>query len=191
MSVENRTETHWYVLRDLKRPNSKSPAYKVLQEIPSVKVFVPLKQQIFQEFGKRVIRWIPFMPDLLFVYGNQEQLQPIMQRIDRLQFRYVRGKQHEPMTIADLAMDNFIRAVELSDRVEYYTLDEVSAHLYGKQIRIIGGCLNGLTGRLMTKRGSRVKRLIIELEACNLAAAVQIEPEYIQLLNDEHKRMEA
>ena len=51
-------DDRWYVLRDLARPNAKNPAYKQLQAMPEMKdcVFVPLKQHVFMEFGKRVVR---------------------------------------------------------------------------------------------------------------------------------------
>ena len=69
-----------YVLRDLARPNAKRPAYKQLQEMPEMKdsFFVPLKQQVFVEFGKRVVRLVPFMADLLFVHKSREELDPII-----------------------------------------------------------------------------------------------------------------
>ncbi|MDD6827450.1 MAG: hypothetical protein PUE12_15355, partial [Oscillospiraceae bacterium] len=68
------------------------------------------------------------------------------------------------------------------DNVEYFSYDEVSPRIYGKQIRIIGGRLNGFEGRLMSKRGSKDKRLLIDLQECNLSAGIQVESEYIQLL---------
>ena len=57
------TDDCWYVLRDLARPNAKNPAYKQLQEMPEMKdcVFVPLKQCAFVEFGKRVVRSVPYV----------------------------------------------------------------------------------------------------------------------------------
>ena len=76
----------------------------------------------------------------------------------------------------------FRRAVEQTDNVEYFSYEDVSPRLYGKQIRIIGGCLNGFEGRLMSKRGSKYKRLLIDLQECNLSAAIQVESEFIQLL---------
>ena len=66
--------------------------------------------------------------------------------------------------------------------MEYYSYNEVSPLLYGKQIRIIGGRLNGVTGRLMSKRGSKSKRLLIDLQECNLSAAILVETEYIQII---------
>ena len=76
-----------------------------------------------------------------------------------------------------------MRAVKEIDLVEYYSYDEVSPRIYGKQIRIIGGRLNGFEGRLMSKRGSKHKRLLIDLKECNLSASIQVESEYIQLFS--------
>ena len=86
------------------------------------------------------------------------------------------------MSVRDAEFRKFKKAVEQTDKVEYYSYDEVSPQLYGKQIRIIGGPLNGFEGRLMSKRGSKFKRLLIDLRECNLSAAIQVEAEYIQLI---------
>ncbi|MGN0281661.1 MAG: UpxY family transcription antiterminator [Prevotella sp.] len=178
-------EDYWYVLRDLARPNAKNPAFKQLQELPCMKgcVFIPMKQQVFMEFGKHVVRSIPFMSDLIFVHKSRVVLDPIIQGFELLQYRYVRGgKQFEAMTVRHDDMEKFMKAVKEHEMVEYYSYDEVSPRLYGKQIRIIGGRLSGFEGRLMSKRGSKSKRLLIDLKECNLSAAIQVEAEYIQLL---------
>ena len=178
-------EDRWYVLRDLARPNAKRPAYKQLQEMPEMQgcVFIPMRQHVFTEFGKRVVHLIPYMPDLVFVHKSKEELDPIVRKMALLQYRFVRGgKQYEAMTVRHASMERFMHAVKEIDMVEYYSYDEVSSKLYGKQIRIICGRLNGFEGRLMSKRGSKHKRLLIDLKECNLSAAIQVESEYIQLL---------
>ena len=50
-----------------------------------------------------------------------------------------------------------------------------------RQVAIIGGPLDGYTGTLVTVRGSRRKRLLVEIPML-LAAAVEVEPEYIRLM---------
>ena len=179
------TDDCWYVLRDLARPNAKNPAYKQLQAMPELAecVFIPMKQRVFMEFGKRVVRFIPFMPDLVFVHKSKEELDPIVRKMELLQYRYVRGgKQFEALSVRAKDFEKFKEAVEQTDNVEYFSYDEVSPRLYGKHIRIVGGRLNGFEGRLMSKRGSKTKRLIIDLEDCNLSAAIQVESDYIQLI---------
>ena len=179
------TDDCWYVLRDLARPNAKNPAYKQLQEMPDMKdcVFVPLKQCAFVEFGKRVVRSVPYMPDLVFVHKTRAELDPVVRSMELLQYRYVRGgRQFEAMAVPHEVMVRFMEAVRQAKSVEYFSYDQVSPHFYGKQIRIVGGRLDGLVGRLMGKRDSKVKRLLIDLEECNLSAAIQVEAEYIQLI---------
>ena len=185
METEKALEDRWYVLRDLARPNAKNPAYKQLQAMPEMAgcVFIPMKQRVFTEFGKRVVRFVPYMPDLLFVHKSKKELDPIVHDIELLQYRYVRGgKQFEAMSVRAQDFEKFREAVEQIDNVEYYSYEEVSPQLYGKKIRIIGGRLNGFEGRLMSKRGSKFKRLLVDLRECNLAAAMQVESEFIQLM---------
>jgi hypothetical protein len=50
-----------------------------------------------------------------------------------------------------------------------------------RRIRIVGGNMDGYEGKLLSVRGSRVKRLLVELSTY-LVAAVEVNPEYIQLL---------
>ena len=66
------------MLRDLARPNATKPAYKQLQEMPEMAgcVFVPLKQNVFKDFGKRVVRFVPYMSDLVFVHKSKEESEP-------------------------------------------------------------------------------------------------------------------
>lgn len=179
------SEDRWYVLRDLARPNAKNPAYKRLQAMPEMAdcVFVPLKQRVYVEFGKRVVRFVPFMPDLVFVHKPKEELDPIVRDMELLQYRYVRGgKQFEALSVRARDFEKFREAVEQTDNVEYYSYEEVSPQIYGKQIRIIGGRLNGFEGRLMSKRGSKHKRLLVDLKECNLSAAIHVESDFIQLV---------
>lgn len=51
----------------------------------------------------------------------------------------------------------------------------------GRNIRMIGGALDGYEGKLQTIRGSKTKHLIIILPSL-LAVSVEINDEYIELL---------
>ena len=84
-------EDRWYVLRDLARPNAKNPAYKQLQAMPEMEgcVFVPLKQQMFVEFGKHIVRYIPYMPDLIFVHKPKEELDTIVRGMKPVSYTHL------------------------------------------------------------------------------------------------------
>ena len=85
------------------------------------------------------------------------------------------------MTVTDKDMNDFIRAVESSSRPQFYRPEEITPDMRKRKTRIIGGRLNNYEGFLLTVRGSKRRRLIVEIPTL-LAAAVEVEPEYIQLL---------
>lgn len=133
----------WFVMRDLKRPNAKEPAYKQLGEL-DVEIFTPLRWHLSIKKGKREREQKPFIQDLLFVHDTKKHLDSIVERIPTLQYRYQRGKGYRsPMTVSDNDMERFIHAVESSANPYYYLPDELTSAMYGRKIRIIGGNLNG------------------------------------------------
>ena len=170
----------WYVMRDLKRANAKVPAYKLLKEM-KMEVFVPMKWHLVTRKGMRIREEVPFIQDLLFVHETQNNLDAVVEKIPTLQYRWLRGTWREPMTVADTDMERFIRAVDATESPRYYLPEEITPVMYGRKIRIEGGPLNGYEGRLLTTRGSKVKRLLVELEGF-LSVGVEVDPEYIQLI---------
>ncbi len=169
-------------MRDLKRPNSLEPAWKVLPGL-GVRVYTPMSEQIVRRNGRKESELRPIMPDLLFVEGDRKDLDVIVARISTLQYRYVKGKaQGTVMSVRDEEMEAFIRATEsYGDRVKYYTAGEITPEMMGKEIRIIGGPLDGMHGRLLKKRGLRSKQLVVDLEGI-LTATVTVEPELIEII---------
>ena len=176
----NEETVRWYVMRDLKRLNAKEPAYKLL-EGKKMEVFVPKVWKLRVRQGKRVREEVPFIPDLLFVHETRMNLDPIVEKTPTLQYRWLRNTWREPMTVLDADMERFIRAVSQSESPRYYLPEEITPQMYGRKIRIVGGPLDGYEGSLLTTRGSKVKRLLVELKDF-LAVGVEVNPEYIQLV---------
>ena len=170
----------WYVLRDLSRPNSKLSAFDKLTG-KGIKCFTPLVRKVVTQGGKQEWKDVPYMRDLLFAHSTHDVLDPFMAPGLRLQYRYVPGGFKEPMTVREADMDCFIRAVSSSISPKYYRPEEITPAMRNRRIRIIGGPLHGYEGSLVTVRGTTVKRLLVELPML-LAAAVEVEPEFIQLL---------
>lgn len=177
----------WYVLRDLKRSNAKDPAYKVLQSERyglQDKIFTPMVQRKVKFFGKESVQWVPYMSDLLFVYENRLVLDSIIETIPTLQYRFTKGNGYNnPLIVRNEDMATFIEAVKCSERVEYIKPEEISVQMYGSRIRVIGGALSGVEGRLLKRRGKRTKSLILELPGV-LSALISVEAEYIQLIDE-------
>ena len=170
----------WFVMRDLKRRNAKLPAYKLFESL-GIKVFTPMVWKLVVRHGKRCKEEVPFMQDLLFIHDTRQAVDPIVEKYDTLQYRYIRGGYKVPMTVRENEMQHFIHAVESSENPRYYTPEEITPDMIGREVRIVGGPLDGYEGHLQKVQGARVKRLFVELPNL-LTAAVEVQPEYIQLL---------
>ncbi len=179
-AVSGNDACQWFVMRDLTRPNAKLPAYKLLDGL-NIRTFTPMVWKLMLNHGKRERRQLPFIHDLLFVYASRAALDSVVETTPMLQYRYLRGGYKMPMSVRAAPMHRFIHAVGLSSSPQYYRPDEVTPAMRNRRIRIIGGNLDGYEGSLITTRGSKVKRLLVEIPML-LAATVEVETEFIQLL---------
>ena len=177
-------EKKWYVLRDLKRANAKERAYHLLRSMnnPPLEVYTPMTRRPVTHGGRREYVEVPYICDLLFVYENREVLDPIVNRINTLQYRFVKGgKRNAPMVVRNQDMNSFIAVANSNEKIKYYSPEEITPAMYGRKIKIRGGSLDGMEGRLMTTRGSKVKRLVVELPGI-LAIAAEVCAEQIQFI---------
>ena len=172
--------SQWFAMRDLKRRHAKLPAYQLFENL-KIPYFTPMVHCLTLVNGKRIAREVPFMQDLLFVKDTREHLDSIVEDTPKLQYRYKLGVQHTPIIVPTADMERFIFAVRSSASPQFYALNEVTPAMVDRKIRIIGGLLDGYTGTLVTLRGSKTRRLLVMLPAL-LAASVEVEPEYIQLI---------
>lgn len=175
------TDKKWYALRDLKRPNALKRAWEMFED-RKMEVFTPKKWVLVTVKGERKPKEVAFIPDLLFVHESRDVLDPVIESTETLQYRFRKyGAQNEPIVVPDDDMERFINAVSVSKSPKYYLPEDITMTMYGREIRIIGGPLNGYEGSLITTRGSKTKRLLVELKGF-LAVGVEVDPEYIQLI---------
>ena len=146
-----------------------------------IRYFTPTEPRVVEVGGKKVDRVVPIIQDMLFVYDTREHLDPIIEKVPTLQYRYKRGEYNTPIIVRSDDMERFIYAVNSVDSPKYYSPDEITPEMRKRKIRIIGGKLDGFTGTLVTMRGSKTKRLLLELPML-LAATVVVEPDFIQLI---------
>ncbi|WP_297900511.1 UpxY family transcription antiterminator [uncultured Parabacteroides sp.] len=168
----------WFVMRDLSRSNAKEPAWKILEEL-EMDYFTPMVQKLVIRNGRREKEKAPYIQDLVFVHESRSALDPIVENVRTFQYRYL--KRRVPMTVREVDMKRFVRAVESTKFPRFYRPDEITQDMLRHRIRIVGGNLDGYEGFLLTVRGSRVKRLLVELPTL-LAVSVEVKPEFVQLL---------
>lgn len=169
-------------MRDFKKWNAKTPAYKELPKA-GIKCFTPMHWIIsIDRNNKRKREYVPVIRNLIFAYDTREILDPIIERTDSLQYQFIRGAgRGTPMTVATDEMERFINAVNNDPNPVYYSPDEITPDMLGKEIIVNGGPLNGYTGKLLKMQGSKKKRLIVEIKGF-LTAAVEVNPDFIQLV---------
>ncbi len=175
-------ERQWFVLRDLKRPNSKTPAYKVLPGL-GFQVFTPMHWVVQDNHkGGKTRLYLPFIAGLLFVNSVKSRLDEVINTTETLQYRFVKGAaQNTPMVVPTREMENFINAVTESEDCIYYSPEEIKPDMFGKRVKIVGGTLDGTVGYLMKRQGSKNKRLILSIKNM-LVASVVIESGFIQFV---------
>ncbi len=172
----------WFVLRDLSRPNANIPGYKLLEK-EKIKFFTPMHFVIKKKGGKNTRVKEPVLRSLVFAYTRKEILDTLTRKYQVLQFRYMYGHSiDDPMIVPKNDMDRFIHAIESSySEPIYYSMEDITPDKYGKEVRIIGGNLDGYTGRLLRMRGSKIKRLLVEVKGL-FVAGVEVDAEYIQFV---------
>lgn len=171
----------WFVLRDLKRPNAKNPAWKMLPEL-SFEVFTPMRERLREVGGRKIRETVPVLADLLFVKSTAPDLDEVMLGNPTLQYRFMRGFAYRtPMTVPDAEMETFIKAVKEASRITYYLPDELTPDMCGREIRVVDGPMQGHVGKILKLRGRTKPRLLVQLNDI-LIAAVEIDRNYIEFV---------
>lgn len=169
----------WFVLRDFKKWNAKAPGYKELPRI-GIRCFTPMHWIVSTRCGVRKREYVPVIQNLLFAYDSREVLDPIVERDKSMQYLFRRGGRAVPMTVPDREMERFIRAVNNDPSPVYYSPEELTPDMVGREIIVNGGPMDGYHGRLLKLKGSKKRRLIVEIRGF-IAAAVEVNPDYIEL----------
>lgn len=168
-------------MRDLKRRTANVLAIHTLAEA-GLEVFTPMTQMVMTIGGRRQRRDVPVIQDLLFVHATKEILDPYVARYPNLQYRYRFGRSaSQPTVIREHDMQQFIFAVTHTQNPRYYMPGELTPDMFGRKVRIVGGLLDNMEGRLLSIKGMRKRRLIIELPYL-ITTAVEVEPEFVQFI---------
>lgn len=185
MTGSTDSEKHWYAMRDLKRVNAKLPAYKELAEL-GFEVFTPMHTRLRTVQGKRLKELVPYVQDLVFVCSTREALDEAVAKIKTLQYRYMKGAGHcVPMEVHKTDMDSFIAAVSNYKNPQFYAPGEITPQMYGAKIKIISDTqLNGHVGTLLKIKGSRKKRLIVNIPNLLSAAVELANTDYVELIDE-------
>jgi len=168
----------WYVMRFLynRRSNTRERLASA-----GIEAFMPMRWEIRNLGGRKVRVHVPVIRSLLFVRSTPSALAPYLEADSYFQHQFRRGgRPGEPLIVPDDQMESFIRAAEHADRPLYFTPGELDI-ARGTRVRVLGGPFDGVEGVFLKVKGSRAKRLVIDLPDM-LAVAVEVTPDLIQVL---------
>lgn len=178
---ESDENKHWYVMRTLGRFCETGVKQKL--ESCGIRYYQVMRTVVKTQRGKKCISSEPVIPNLLFVYGSKESIEPHTVVGSNFQFIYNRcsGKQSDCLVVPTKAMEDFIRIAETSESSSVFMPDEIQL-AEGQRIRMIGGALDGVEGYFVKRKRSRRKTLVVVLDGL-FGISAEVEPDMIEILN--------
>lgn len=172
-------KAEWFVMRFL---YNDQPQVRTLLAQKGFETFCPMKQILTFRCGRKVREFVPAIRDLFFVHSLKSELDPYVARFANFQYRYkTGGKYREPLTVPEKQMNDFIAITGQAVNPLYFSPQELDL-AKGSRIRLIGGPMDGYEAILLKVKGARAKRMIVDIPD-TLYAAVEVKPDYIQLLD--------
>ena len=177
-AADNDSEKRWFVMRFLYNDR---PELRGQFAAAGIETFYPMREDVRIRNGRREKILQPVIRDLFFVRASRAELDPYVRRDRYFQYRYRTGGRYcEPTVVPDMQMNVFMEAVRSSSKPLYFKPGELDA-AKGTRIRLIGGTMHGFEGILLKVKGSREKRLIVEIPNA-LVVAVEVRPELVEIL---------
>lgn len=171
-------EVHWFVMRSL--TNLLQMEARLQQE--GFECFLPKTTRLRVGPHFRKVEVAPIVPPYIFVHADYDSIRAFKLNYDRLSFIPVVGSTtHSTMKVSDKEMEDFIRVVsQREEKTHIYSAGEIPLAA-GQRIRICGGPLAGVEGKLVKLKGVRDKRLMVSVGGIMLATT-PIDKTFVQLI---------
>ena len=148
----------------------------------SIPSFVPMRYEYVVRNHKKERKLVPAVSNLVFAHTQKVTLD----RLKHTSLPYLRyimkhdGDLSTPLTVRDDNMENFIRvARQVEEDIRYINPDDYDLKA-GQRVRVIGGPFVGTVGTLVKVRGSRSKRVVVELEGVLHVASTAIPVNWLE-----------
>lgn len=176
----------WYVLRATY--NRVCKANEIITKEYGGQVYLPMQYAVKQVNGKKKRILMPLLPNIIFVYATDAEIEKYVSRKSRLSLflRYFRNRleprgtsgKHPPLTIGFREMMNFINATKNSSEHIKIVEKQQCHYKSGDMVQVINGDFKGVVGRVARVSGQQ--RVIIEIEGLCLVATAYIPTDFIK-----------
>ena len=180
-------DKQWFVLRVTY--NRESKAYDFLTK-NHVEAYLPLHyvEKIIRSKKKRVLESL--LPNILFVYSTQEQVETYVKHTPALpflsyyynHFRTDAQGKNPPLTIPYEDMMNFIRATKVDNEHIRLVSPEQCRYKSGDLVRVVEGDFKGIIGKVARVRGQQC--VVIEIEGLCMVATAYVPTGFIQKIEE-------
>lgn len=169
----------WYVLRV---SYSRELKVKAVLDALGVRCFVPMIWRKKSVDGKTERKLVPAVGNLCFVYWSRHGIDDFIRGYgENSPVHYYWDRTAScPMTVPDMAMEDFITVASSMDEDLIY-LTEISDKLReGQTVKVKSGSFAGITGKIVRIRKSR--RIMVELPGMLAVASTYVAPESIEII---------
>ncbi len=163
------TDTVWYAM---KASYGKALKAKLALDYMNIESYIPMRYEKRRVNGRNKIVPIVAIPNLIFAKCDILRLNEAKAKINFLHNMLIKsddGNTLEPIIIPELDMVRFMRVVaDVQERVKYVDL-ELNRQIInaGTRVRVIDGQYKGYEGVLCRPKGSRARKVLIDV--CGLA----------------------
>lgn len=170
LQIEYKTsENVWYAM---KASYGRAIKAKMLLDLLQIESYVPMRYERKKIKGRSKMIPVPAIPNLIFVKADLSQLDKVKTEVDFLHNILIKntdGNALEPIIVPELDMVRFMRIVSDAQEKVRYVDTELNSQIIsaGTRVRVIGGQYEGYEGILCRPKGSRAKKVLIDV--CGLA----------------------
>lgn len=174
------TTVRWFVMRAYK---SEKKAEEKLGGKDGLEYYIPKCYAERVYHGVKSKRFVPVIPNLVFVHASRIQISNFKKRYNFLQFvMWEKKTGSEYMVVPDEQMESFIKvSSQYEENISFYKSNEIDLHK-GTRVRIHGGKFEGVKGVFMRVQGKRNRRVVVVLEGV-MAAVAEVHPDLIEVIS--------
>lgn len=140
-----------------------------------IETFLPLREVVSQWKDRRKVVRIPLFPGYVFVRIFDKDSRSVLSIFNTKGVVRILGSNGGYQPVPAQQIDSVKRIVETK-----YEFDPYLSLVKGSEVRIANGPLQGLTGRIVQRKGQ--KRLIVSIDIIKRSVSVRVDPADVELL---------
>lgn len=143
--------------------------------------FVPMEYKICIKNGKKVRTLVPVIHNLVFVRALPSEVRRVKSQVSYLQY-IADTRSGRKIIIPDNEMQRFIAVSgTYNDHLLYFQPEELNLSK-GTRVRVTGGDFAGREGIYLKVKGTRDRRVVVEIQGIIAVAMATIHPDLIEVI---------